>query len=451
MERGWIRAHVVAALALLAACGSASDGTPLHDARGPRGDAETGLDALALRAVDVDPAVSGPAIAALREAGPPGLATLLEVHAESVRRLREVPLEASDEALAALRSDASLARVRAALDAVAAQRDAFASGLYWYTDLDAARAEAARSGRPILSLRLLGRLDEEASCANSRFFRWLLYPDASVQRVLAGYVLHWSSERPAPRITIDMGDGRTIERTITGNSVHYVLDASGRVIDAIAGLHAAPDFVARLDAARALAQRCGVREADRTCVAREHSARLASTRAAWLGLAAAGAPPWETLVRADVPAPAMPDAALAMPITVGKAAIEMPMLQLVAPQPIATASSPIPWDRIARSVAIGAIDEVVTTPSRALARLKTGHADDVGLASATYARVIEDTVRNRFTLDRRLSAWLAAVELPNELAPFNARVYDELFLTPARDPWLGLRSEDDWDVMETAD
>src|SRR5882762_9740276 len=78
------------------------------------------------------------------------------------------------------------------LDAVCGQKDAHTALLYWHTDLDAAVAEARRTARPILSLRLLGRLDEELSCANSRFFRKLLYPDTRVNQLLRqDYVLHW--------------------------------------------------------------------------------------------------------------------------------------------------------------------------------------------------------------------------------------------------------------------
>jgi len=45
------------------------------------------------------------------------------------------------------------------LDAVCGQKDAHTALLYWHTDLDAAVAEARRTARPILSLRLLGRLE----------------------------------------------------------------------------------------------------------------------------------------------------------------------------------------------------------------------------------------------------------------------------------------------------
>src|SRR5436309_870606 len=97
------------------------------------------------------------------------------------------------------------------LDRVCAQKDTHTSLLYWHTELPAAMAEARRTARPILSLRLLGRLDEELSCANSRFFRKLLYPEGRInQRLRQDFVLHWQSVRPVPRVTIDFGDGRSI-------------------------------------------------------------------------------------------------------------------------------------------------------------------------------------------------------------------------------------------------
>lgn len=136
------------------------------------------------------------------------------------------------------------AALRRAIDQVAGQRYAWVSGLYWHTDLDQARAEAARTGRPILSLRLLGDLRDDLSCANSRFFRTALYANETIAPVLRErFVLHWSSERPAPRITVDFGDGRVMTRTITGNSIHYLLDAEGLPIDALPGLHGPAAFL----------------------------------------------------------------------------------------------------------------------------------------------------------------------------------------------------------------
>lgn len=66
-------------------------------------------------------------------------------------------------------------RISAAIDNVAMQKDAYASRLFWLTDLEEAKRLSKETGKPILSLRLLGNLNEEFSCANSRFFRAVLY------------------------------------------------------------------------------------------------------------------------------------------------------------------------------------------------------------------------------------------------------------------------------------
>lgn len=126
--------------------------------------------------------------------------------------------------------------------------------LPWFSDLASAIAEARRTNRPILSLRLLGRLDEELTCANSRFFRKFLYVDPTIHRMLRDhFVLHWQSLRPVPRVTIDFGGGRRITKTITGNSAHLVLDPYGRVVDALPGLFTREVFGQLLVRAHAMA------------------------------------------------------------------------------------------------------------------------------------------------------------------------------------------------------
>src|SRR4051794_3157865 len=92
------------------------------------------------------------AIAQLRSMGQPGVDALMQW-----RQSRKL-------------DDAAQQRFDAAIDRVCRQRDCAWSGLYWYTDLAAAEAAAQREHKPILTLRLLGNLDEELSCANSRFF-----------------------------------------------------------------------------------------------------------------------------------------------------------------------------------------------------------------------------------------------------------------------------------------
>ena len=141
------------------------------------------------------------------------------------------------------------------LDRICAQKDAHTAHLYWFTELPAALAEARRTHRPILSLRLLGRLDEELSCANSRFFRKLLYPDPAINAIMRrDFVLHWQSVRPVPKVTIDFGDGRRVERTLTGNSVHVVLDPRGEPVDAVPGLLSREAFAEQLAQSHAFAR-----------------------------------------------------------------------------------------------------------------------------------------------------------------------------------------------------
>src|SRR5262249_9198830 len=148
--------------------------------------------------------------------GPEGLVQLYTANSMQVDRLRALRASGDTAAL-----DPALERVSHALDAVGAQRDNWAQRLYWYTDLDKAEAAAKATGRPILSLRLLRRLDEELSCANSRFFRTALYANERVAYIMQNrFILHWQTVRPVPTVTIDFGDGRRIERTITGNSLH---------------------------------------------------------------------------------------------------------------------------------------------------------------------------------------------------------------------------------------
>ena len=180
-----------------------------------------------------------------------------------MRRLRPPTVTSPQEALAALlerydRTQAGPAKDALAdrIDALAREKYATVSRLYWHTDLRTATAAARAERRPILHLRMLGRLDEELSCANSRLFRTTLYANQNVSGFLRkNFVLYWSSERAVPRVTIDFGDGRRIERTTTGNSAHYVLDESGHVLDVVPGLYAPAAFRQELEGSLALWKR----------------------------------------------------------------------------------------------------------------------------------------------------------------------------------------------------
>src|SRR5688572_17157449 len=170
------------------------------------------------------------------------------------------------------------------IDALAHQKYATVSRLYWFTDLPSAKAAARERGRPILHLRMLGNLEEDLSCANSRLFRTTLYANQDVSRFLREqFVLYWSSERPVPRVTIDYGGGRKLVRTTTGNSAHYILDEAGNVLDVLPGLYAPAAFLRELEGSLALAGRVrGTSDEQRaTLIVNYHTNYLLVSKRAW--------------------------------------------------------------------------------------------------------------------------------------------------------------------------
>ncbi len=433
-----------------------------------RAPAEPGdLAGLAIEAIDADERVAARARALLRAAGTAGVDALWTAHGEELRAALSTP----SRALAP-----TTLRARAALDEACAQRDCDTSRLYWHTDLEAAKAEARETGKPILSLRLLGRLDDPLSCANSRFFRAVLYPDPMVNELLRErYVLHWRPERPAPRITIDFGDGDVLERTITGNSVHYVLDAEGRPLDAIPGLMSAEAFTKAISRGVAINMQLralGGEPRERERVYHEQLTRYHARQLEGIGadlraeLIDAGYSPWQFRSIVDAapsepsapqrPSPAKTDsptadslgpiAGAAMPRAIGKMRVERPMLRGLG-ELGAEAEPPDPeqmWTRLSERYAAR-----VTLSETTLALMRrqepTRRRDGASfeqMLAAFRASLAEDTVRNTWDLHRTIHRWMIAdLEGPRantSLEALNRRVYTELFLTPRQDPWLGM-------------
>jgi hypothetical protein len=58
-----------------------------------------------------------------------------------------------------------------------------------------------------------------------------------------------------PLITIDFGDGRKLERTVTGNSIHYILNSDGQILDALPGVYGPQAFARSLASAETLFKR----------------------------------------------------------------------------------------------------------------------------------------------------------------------------------------------------
>jgi hypothetical protein len=444
-------------LALFMGCGAASADSSVtddHRVALERADSRAGATSAALNLLArqaLAHANDTRAVEALRRAGAPGLQALL-AEAEAARRL--------DEKLDPL------------LERVAGQRYARHARLYWYTDLDLARERAGAERKPILSLRLLGDLREDLSCANSRYFRVALYPDPAVGALLRErFVLHWSSERPAPKITVEYGDGRKLVRTITGNSAHYVLDANGRVLDALPGLMAPTAFAAELsEAARFAGQLRHVSETEfaRAMRARHGQAEMTLLRNWKSELEALGIHVESSDVRAlreqnlrfsavAAAAQAAPRAAVAARVAIGKGMVENRLLPAVAPLPTFTVneiekkSNREVWQRMAERHRSEArlSSESLALMRELLPRGFDARGVPVPLDDAGFEKLIEsferslavDTAQNRLDLRRRIHERLS-LQPRESFDDLNRWLYASVFLTPRSDPWLGLTGDD---------
>jgi hypothetical protein len=401
-------------------------------------------EALARMAMSEDSGEAGAALAELRSLGPKGLDLLFESYADRIKYYLAQPVSSRA-------SNGEWSRLTTALDSVSRQRDSYASHLYWYTDFEQAKAASRASAKPILSLRLLGNLDEEFSCANSRFFRAVLYANQQVSALLRErFILHWKSVRPAPRVTIEFGDGRKIETTVTGNSIHYILDTEGRPIDAIPGLYGPKVFLTALTQAevafKSSAALTGTaREAS---LRRYHEARMraiADQLEADQSRAAVRLDQKELVAESDN-STSPPTAKQAAPLAVTKSVVERKTLRLIGeadlPTQPTTQNDIGAWEKIA---ALHSRDATLDAASIALVRSQYPSVD---YDTAAISRIIQnleryiaiDTVRNEYVLHNTLHRWLAGEWMTKDVESLNEQVYARLFLTPRSDPWLGLAS-----------
>lgn len=372
-------------------------------------------------------------------------------------------------------------QMAATIDEVGGQRSCTVSRLYWYTDLEKAKEESAKSGRPILSLRMLGKLTDEYSCANSRFFRTALYSNKEVSDFLrTNFVLHWQSVRPVPRVTIDFGDGRKLERTLTGNSAHYVLASDGTPLDVLPGLYSPLAFRQWVrDIAHFYGKYQNAAAGERTALLHAfHNEqlgellrrwdfdiqRLGAQRVEFARLRVNAALESAKLAGQDVPASIeAPNAARAFASATTKTVSEAPVLRFA--QLGGTWMERAMDEDLWKALADLHRPNVKLDPaSIELMRREAPPAADAARRAVSKSfvedpilRVVRafedsialDTVRNEYLLHRRVhEKFLEGSPQPDSLEPLNEWVYAELFLTPSSDPWLGLAPRDVYTALE---
>ncbi len=399
-------------------------------------------------------------LAALRGRGPVALTELLAAYDAAPRGLAKSALGLE-------------------VDAVAAQRYATVSRLYWYTDLPTAEAEAQRRHVPILSLRMLGRLDEDLSCANSRLFRSTLYANTEVATFLRDhFVLHWSTERAVPRVTIDFGDGRALERTTTGNSAHYVLDEHGRVLDVLPGVYAPVAFTHELRESLVRARQiAALPDADRAGAIAALQAGVVVAADTWrgkLGPAPIVDGKARLLGRADVRAAAL---SLAQMATASKARMEVPDLKRFGYAVTGPAEDDLAAWATAGQIVYGIGDlaaelppedaygsappappapasrtpvtapHVLDVASRALierlhdavpAELVATRPQLAQMMDRLEQHVVADTAINQLRLRPLIAQHIVQTGGTESFEQLDTWVYAEVFKTPRSDAWLGL-------------
>ena len=396
------------------------------------------VEELSTQAASEDYSSAMTAIRELRNIGNVGLEALFVKYAAEIDKFAKTSEQTDD-----------WKRIANALDTVAMQRDAYASHLYWYTNLDEAKRVAKQKNKPILTLRLLGNLNEEFSCANSRLFRAILYSNTDIAKYLReNYILHWKSVRPAPRITIDFGDGRKIERTITGNSIHYILDSDGEIIDALPGLYSPLAFQKYLTQANEINAVLRNLPNERHALALMKYRKMSYdqiTQKRDKSVATSGVKLTETREGTD--------AILAAPRAVSKMVIvdEYSILQVY--DEFAKFEPSInfdDWNKLARVYSPNLKLDANSVAFIRRQNAKTGLTEDEfkGLFAKLDKFIALDTTRNDFLYHAKLYEWLNSGRGSTDLESFNARVYDEIFKTPNYDKWLGLYSSDVYTALD---
>ncbi|HEX5105903.1 MAG TPA: hypothetical protein VFV87_18925 [Pirellulaceae bacterium] len=407
----------------------------------------------------------------LRAAGPAALDELFQLRDQMTKSLGEKtsqPTPTADEVIQIERLQQRIQRLDEMIDQVGMQRYCSRSRLYWYTDFDKAVTAARESGKPILSLRMLGNLNEDFSCANSRFFRTTLYANAEISKTLReNFVLHWKSVRPVPRVTIDFGDGRKLERTVTGNSAHYILTPDGEVVDCLPGLYGPKAFLRKINEGLSMARQVAALSPSERGerLAAFHAKELADLQSAFgRDLILVSAANDRALTAAPQPSQqtrAAPPANVPTSLARPKARIETRLVAAAIPTAADSLSldDDAVWQRIA---ALHAEDAQLDSASRELIKSENPTAAVAGRLAMTKALVENplvrlvrslqesiglDTVKNEYRFHRQIHGWLADGNYRPGIDELNERVYAELFLTPSSDPWLGLAPPDAYTAL----
>jgi hypothetical protein len=215
-------------------------------------------------------------------------------------------------------------------------------------------------------------------------------------------VPYWESIGPVPKVTIELGDGRVIKRTLGGNVVTYLLSSTGDVYDALPGVYTPEAYLSELN---------------KTIDAIRSQMDLLS---------------WH---RQELSAAAKTEE---MRMTMSKAVVESPLLNALgkgrSPQPVAKDSATAFQDYTSRLEDISKRAATVSElRSTILKNMQSNNPNEIGNAaveidSANNLKLIRPAVHLLFSSYQKLPS----------VQQCRDQVYEDILHVPIHDPYLGL-------------
>ncbi len=288
-------------------------------------------------------------------------------------------------------------------------------------------------------------------------------------------IMHPSSTLPDraftdgfPVVEISFGDGHAIKTTTTGNSIHYLLGGDGTVLDAAPGLYSPDGFADVLGSMLSLWAEVTAAGADADAADLRYHAWASEASlgkvSRWLDEHGrpVGATSWASAAgQLSAQPQALALALDAQITTASKASVEVPVLRALGaaatPQQTTEEAREQVFDHLAEA---GVIAVDLSEPTLALLRrdrpLKPGESESdytarmSAMRQAFESSIARDELQNEYHLRIALHRWLADPTTDRSFEAFNERVYRELFMTPASDPWLGLVDDTTYDGLVEA-
>lgn len=321
-------------------------------------------------------------------------------------------------------------------DNVCGQKDAVSSKLFWYSNVEEALAAAKKENKPVLCLQMLGNLREDFSCANSRFFRTLLYSNTKVSETLRDkYILCWESVIEVPKVTIEYPDGKKQIQTITGNSMQLVMNKDGEILDALPGLYGPEFFATWLQQFSGNTNVKTLREKQQQRIKElknvELSAKLNSED--WGNIVEE-----EKIENTEAPIKALK----ASEISVAKTVVEAPVYSKVfkVNKKFMKTSTKVNMSEFGFYEAYGFKNEGISAKTQELimAKKKYNSQEILATMKTTSDNLSKESIRNDVKLHVTILEWLQNESISKNKKEFVTKVYKDIFLTPLNDKRMGL-------------